>query len=168
MLPTPKASDRYGAGPHGDGGPNLRTVISLLPTPAVNDMGVSHTPATWDVWTRALAARHGNDGHGASLSIEARRGTTKYTPAIARWELLLGRAAPPMTSAGRLNARFVEWMMGLPDGWVVDVPGMAYRAAITALGNGCVPAQAEAAVRHLLSRVRSTHDRQRNPDRDPA
>jgi hypothetical protein len=37
LLPTPRTSDTNGPGLHGDGGPDLRTVISLLPTPTVAD-----------------------------------------------------------------------------------------------------------------------------------
>lgn len=38
LLPTPRTSDKNGAGVHGTGGQDLRTVISLLPTP---DTGLS-------------------------------------------------------------------------------------------------------------------------------
>jgi hypothetical protein len=38
LLPTPTASDRFGAGVHGDGGADLRTTIStMLPTPTARD-----------------------------------------------------------------------------------------------------------------------------------
>lgn len=37
LLPTPRTSDTNGPGLHGDGGPDLRTAISLLPTPTVAD-----------------------------------------------------------------------------------------------------------------------------------
>lgn len=37
LLPTPTASDRFGPGAHGDGGADLRTTISLLPTPQAHD-----------------------------------------------------------------------------------------------------------------------------------
>lgn len=33
LLPTPRTSDTNGAGKHGDGGLDLRTTVSLLPTP---------------------------------------------------------------------------------------------------------------------------------------
>ena len=47
---------------------------SLLPTPAVNDMGGAYTPEQRDEWTDKMRARHGNgNGHGKSLSIEAQR-----------------------------------------------------------------------------------------------
>jgi len=37
MLPTPTSSDTNGAGKHGDGGLDLRTAVSLLPTPKASD-----------------------------------------------------------------------------------------------------------------------------------
>jgi DNA (cytosine-5)-methyltransferase 1 len=78
-----------------------------------------------------------------------------YAPAIERWERVLGRAAPAPTVLGargamRLNPRFVEWMMGLPAGWVTEVPGITRNLMLKMLGNGVVPQQAEAALRHLL------------------
>ena len=75
----------------------------------------------------------------------------KYAPAIHRWEIRLSRLAPPPTVLGdngrpRLNARAVEFMMGLPDGWVCDVPGVSRSAQLKMLGNGVVPAQAALAL----------------------
>ena len=43
--------------------------------------------------------------------------------------------------------------MGLPDGWVTDVPGVGRNDQLEALGNGVVPQQAAAAVRSLLARI---------------
>lgn len=40
--------------------------------------------------------------------------------------------------------------MGLPDGWVTDVPGLSRNAMLKILGNGVVPAQCALAVRTLL------------------
>lgn len=80
----------------------------------------------------------------------------EYEPAIRHWETVLGAAAPPPTEAGtrgqpRLSAAFVEWMMGVPPGWVTAPHlGMPHSAAIRTLGNGVVPQQAASAVRHLL------------------
>ncbi|MFC9085855.1 DNA cytosine methyltransferase [Nocardiopsis dassonvillei] len=85
-----------------------------------------------------------------------------YEPAVQRWEKALGRAAPPPTEPGtrgqpRLSAALVEWMMGLPEGWVTD-PDLALprTAQLQALGNGVVPQQARAAVRHLLAQAALT------------
>jgi len=63
----------------------------------------------------------------------------------------MGRAAPPPLIPGtkQLNARMVEWMMGLPDGWVTDL--IPNRRALKVLGNGVVPQQAALALRALLS-----------------
>jgi DNA (cytosine-5)-methyltransferase 1 len=40
-------------------------------------------------------------------------------------------------------------MMGLPAGWVTDVPGLSRNAQLKALGNGVVPQQALAALQLL-------------------
>ena len=56
---------------------------------------------------------------------------------------------------GRLHPPFVEWMQGLPPGWVTDVPGITRNEALKALGNGVVPQQAAAALRLLLGDVRA-------------
>ncbi|WP_413100858.1 hypothetical protein [Streptomyces sp. Inha503] len=78
----------------------------------------------------------------------------RYAPAIARWAQRIGRAAPLAVDArGRLATVFVEWMMGLRDGWVTAVPGLPRAAQLAALGNGVVPAQATDALRVLLERA---------------
>ena len=52
---------------------------------------------------------------------------------------------------GRLSARFTEWMMGLPDGYVTSPAiGLSHNQQVHAIGNGVVPQQAELALRHLL------------------
>jgi len=80
-----------------------------------------------------------------------------YAPAIRRWEAVLGRSAPPPTEPGRTGQRlspaFVEWLMGLPEGWVTGVPGLSRNAQLKALGNGVVPAQAAMALHLLLART---------------
>ena len=43
--------------------------------------------------------------------------------------------------------------MGLPEGWVTDVPGLSRNAQLKALGNGVVPAQAVLALSLLLERA---------------
>jgi DNA (cytosine-5)-methyltransferase 1 len=47
---------------------------SLLPTPAVNDMGGNKTVEWWDEWTEKTRLKHNNsNGHGPSLTIEMLR-----------------------------------------------------------------------------------------------
>lgn len=66
-----------------------------------------------------------------------------------------GSVRPLLTEARRLNPVFVEWMMGLPQGWVTDVPDLSRNDQLKALGNGVVPQQAEAALRYLWTRLTS-------------
>ena len=43
--------------------------------------------------------------------------------------------------------------MGLPDGWVTDVPGLNRNAQLKAIGDGVMPQQAAMALRMLLERA---------------
>jgi DNA (cytosine-5)-methyltransferase 1 len=79
-----------------------------------------------------------------------------YAEAIAEWEGVTGRRAPIPVVRGSgggtvPSARFIEWLMGLPDGWVTDVQGLTSEQQIEALGNGVVPQQAIAALQWLVS-----------------
>ncbi|MGW3626182.1 DNA cytosine methyltransferase [Streptomyces sp. NPDC000880] len=78
----------------------------------------------------------------------------EYLPAIRRWEHVTQRAAPSPTQPGtrRLSAEFVEWMMGLPEGWVTQVEGLSRAAELRLLGNSVVPQQATQALQALLPR----------------
>ncbi|NJQ04253.1 DNA cytosine methyltransferase [Streptomyces lonarensis] len=81
-----------------------------------------------------------------------------YAPAVHRWERVTGRPAPAPTEPGRtgqprLSPAFVEWLMGLPAGWVTDVPGLSRTQRLHALGNGVVPQQGAAALGLLLDRA---------------
>jgi DNA (cytosine-5)-methyltransferase 1 len=155
LLPTPKASD----GPNG--GPGMRNgrgvadalpgvVTQLLPTPSAADGMGGHLN------------RSGDRKHEKLLPGIARDEITAtdfgpYTAAIRRWEAVLGRPAPSPTEPGtngrpRLSPRFVEFLMGLPDGWVTGT-GIPRNAQLKALGNGVVPAQAALALSLLLPRL---------------
>lgn len=95
----------------------------------------------------------------------------EYTAAIARWTSVLGRPAPHPTEPGRtgrprLAAVFVEWLMGLPPGWVTDVPEISRSAQLRALGNGVIPAQAATAVTLLLGAVLTDHETHSNVNTD--
>jgi DNA (cytosine-5)-methyltransferase 1 len=98
-----------------------------------------------------------------------------YGPAVARWEGVLGRPAPGPVRVGRkggtqLNPAFVEWMQGLPAGWVTavpghpveallpglpadvtDVPGLSRAAMLRLLGNTVVPQWGREALLRCLS-----------------
>lgn len=149
LLPTPRATDGTKGGPNqrGSSGDLMlpSAVMRLLPTPSVADvMG-------------GRKARSGERNDEPLLNGIAHANLWgDYAAAIARWEAILGRPAPEPTQTSakgnpQLSPRFVEWMMGVPDGWITDVPGITRNEALKACGNGVVPQQAEAAIRTALA-----------------
>ena len=82
----------------------------------------------------------------------------RYADAITRWEHITGRPAPAPAllndaDGPRPAPAFVEWLMGLPEGWVTDTEtsDLTANQQITALGNGVLPLQATSALRCLVS-----------------
>ena len=146
LIPTPTASD-HKAGRHQAGtGHSLTQAVQLLPTPKANDgiMGLPRTSGRPSEKSTHLATRLEYTDYG------------DYAPAIARWEKVTGRDAPPPTNPPRreggkpqLSARFVEWLMGLPDGHVTDL-NLSREQQLRMLGNGVVPQQAALAVHTLI------------------
>jgi len=55
----------------------------------------------------------------------------------------------PLDQDGKLNAKFVEYMMGLPEGWVTDA-GLSRTQQLKMLGNGVVPQQALFALSQIM------------------
>lgn len=145
LLPTPRATDATKGGPNqrGSSGDLMlpSAVCQLLPTPTATPYGNNQSQS---------------DGAAVRPSLDSLAGMNRwgaYGPAIARWEQVTGRSAPEPTEPGtkgqpRLAARFVEWMMGLSDGWVTAVLGR--NASLRVLGNGVVPQQASRAYSGLL------------------
>ena len=76
----------------------------------------------------------------------------QYADAVGRWECLTRPVPNPTITRDdgqrRLNPMFVEWMMGLPAGWVTG-NGLRPAQELKMLGNGVVPQQAMLAL-HLL------------------
>jgi DNA (cytosine-5)-methyltransferase 1 len=66
---------------------------------------------------------------------------------ISRREMHL-QTIPPTLVENRLNARFVEYIMGLPGGWVSDLD-LSRSQQLKMLGNGVVPQQAYHALQLL-------------------
>ena len=82
----------------------------------------------------------------------------RYTDAIARWEHITGRPAPAPAllndaDGPRPAPAFVEWLMGLPTGWVTGTDDLTQNQQITALGNGVLPLQACVALSSMLTQV---------------
>ena len=189
-MPTPTASD-HKAGRHQDGtGHSLTQAVQLLPTPVAQPSGNSPSehlhkkPGRERVTDlailvendllptggllptpQAVNASRSSAGYGPNLHEVATGADLShfgpYAPAIARWEQVTGRAAPPPSTPSRraggkpqLSARFVEWMMGLPDGHVTDLD-LPREHQLRLLGNGVVPQQAALAVGTLIRAART-------------
>ena len=73
-----------------------------------------------------------------------------YEPAIRRWETVMSRPAPHPAHKKGVNTVFVEWLMGLPEGYVTDI-GLSRKAQLKILGNGVVPQQAALAIELLTT-----------------
>lgn len=156
LMPTPTASD-HKAGRHQDGtGHSLTQAVQLLPTPKAADgvMGLPRTSGRPPEKSTHLATRLEYTDYG------------DYAPAIARWEQVTGRSAPPPSTPSRraggkpqLSAQFVEWLMGLPDGHVTDL-NLSRERQLRMLGNGVVPQQAALAVRTLIHTAKDVENGQ--------
>lgn len=159
LLKTPTAQlavnggsqhpDKRKAGGHG---PTLADEVEhLLPTPLASEP--------------RGRTREGHEAHASSRSGDLTGVVLyellpppewgPYAAAIQRWEAELGRPAPEPTELGpkggrRLSSLLVEWMMGLPEGWVTG-HGLPRTAELKMLGNGVVPQQAIAALREMVS-----------------
>ena len=130
LLPTPTASDSHG----GQAAHKRRAAGHQL---GLNDVVVTCFPA-------------GSTAPADSWHM--------YRSALRRWEAKIDRVAPQPVERGtrgqpRLSSRFVEWLMGLPVGYVTGL-GLPRTAELRALGNGVVPKQAECALRTLIPTTR--------------
>lgn len=174
-LPTPKASDGDFGTPRTSGRPAEKA--QHLATRAVHDMPgtLLPTPNTMDSldWregeARDRALRRGRADRNPSprtgnLREEVHFNFGEYTPAIRRWESIIGRQAPPAavpskTGRPQLNPRFSEWLMGLPDGWVTDPElGLTRAQQLKAIGNGVCPQQALVALSEMLENIEPITD----------
>ncbi|MFD8772595.1 DNA cytosine methyltransferase [Streptomyces sp. NPDC059916] len=151
LLSTPTVADARGTrnftarrtpGKRFSAGKTLTDIAWLLPTPKASDGprgGPNQRDKAGNYYLPGIAVRLDSDW----VSVDG----IDYGPAIRRWQTIIGRPAPEPTEPGtrgnrRLTSAFVEWMMGLPAGWVTDVPDIPRREQLKILGNGVVPQQA--------------------------
>ena len=188
LIPTPTASD-HKAGRHTEGtGRSLTQAVQLLPTPVAQPSGntpgehLRKKPGRARVTDLAVIVENdllptggllptpqatnataSSPGYGPNLhEVATSSDITHFGPyaaAIARWEQITGRAAPPPSTPSRrpggkpqLSTRFVEWLMGLPDGHVTGEDlALPREHQLRLLGNGVVPQQAALAVGILVN-----------------
>jgi DNA (cytosine-5)-methyltransferase 1 len=163
LMPTPTTADgKGGAGSSGRaGGLNLRTAVTLLPTPAARDFkgkldGKRNGGPNLNNVVALLPTPRATDGTNGGPSQRGRKGDLamgsacqpevwgKFAEAVALWESITGRPAPDPTvpaprGGQRLNPALSEWMMGYPDGYVTGE--LERNAALRAIGNGVVSLQ---------------------------
>lgn len=121
--------------------------LTLLPTP-----------------TKSMTTGAGTSGRDGGMNLQTaavlppeRWG--EYADAIVRWEPIMGRPAPEPTMVSQRTGKpqlapaFVEWMMGVDEGWVTGVPGLTRAQMLSLLGDGVVPQQAAYAFRFMLNHL---------------
>lgn len=98
--------------------------------------------------------------------------TNQLGARVAAWALIYGYPPPPTVEhvtyrepelfghrfpevKHGINPEFVEWIMGLPQGWVTNPEiGLTRNQQLKMLGNGVCPPQAQAALTALTARLR--------------
>lgn len=171
LLPTPSAQDgnRGGSNPQKmrDANHMVKLIDAVLGGDLKPEEELLPTPGAADAKRgSADLARADRPGAGGDDLITATTKTSragqwgKYAPAVARWEALT-RPAPAPTEPNkngnpRLTARFSEWLLGWPEGWVTDPEiGISRSGQLRLIGNGVVPQQAAAALVILLKMLDS-------------
>lgn len=115
----------------------------LLPTPVASDGRGSRG------WTP------GGTLNISNFPFHLLRNWNEYLPAIERWESVTGMNAPApqyLDSSGdrQTSPVFVEWIMGMQQGYVTETDGISELAKTRILGNSVVSSAATEAYDHCL------------------
>jgi len=119
----------------------------LIPSRLVKTV-TTHT----DGHTRSQSRRTSREVRTESIGLRRRahkgqaRGKYRFSREMDK------ETVPSPLDQGRLNVKFVEYMMGLPNGWVTDVD-LPRSQILKILGNGVVPQQAYRALELLLGEL---------------
>jgi DNA (cytosine-5)-methyltransferase 1 len=111
---------------------------------SVNDASIGITTNT-DSNARQESRRADRSIHGASSEIVNGSNRQKRRLGFEIAE----REVPPTLAQNKLNPKFVEYMMGLPEGWVTNLE-LSRSQQLKILGNGVVPQQAYLALELLV------------------
>ena len=141
------------------GAPHHRERLFILAYPdsfGQQEGGLTRRPAPQITWDNDLHSTLAGLNQAADISPDMRLMWGDTAPAILTWAMLTGYAAPPIVGdradyRAETTTEFVEWLMGLPPGWVTQVPGLTRNQQLKALGNGVVPQAAATALNHLLN-----------------
>lgn len=94
-----------------------------------------------------------NDQH-KSHNRQVQKLGRRFTP---RCQMHMQEPPDALDQDGKLNAVFVEYMMGLPVGWVTDT-GLSRAQQLKMLGNGVVPQQAKLALELSTEVIHRVHN----------
>jgi hypothetical protein len=125
LLPTPAARDYKGPGTR-----SMTLPLALLPTPTV------------------IHVRNYDEPIEVFMERQAKSSTGQIGKSVGLALRLQNREIPPTLVENKLNPKFVEYMMGLPEGWVTDLD-ISRSQQLKILGNGVVPQQAYYALQLL-------------------
>lgn len=118
---------------------------------------LTRRPAPQITWDNDLLDTLAGLNSATDIDHEMRLRWGDAAPAILIWAVLTGHNPPPIVGdrqdyRAETTTEFVEWMMGLPPGWVTSPAiGLTRSQQLKALGNGVVPQQAAYALNHLLN-----------------
>lgn len=129
--------------------------------------GLTCRPAEKITWDNDLLDTLAGLSGAADFNHEMKLRWGDTAPAILTWAMVTGHEPPPIVidhpdrllhprfpeSRAATNPEFIEWLMGLPAGWVTGVPGLTRNQQIKALGNGVVPQCAATAIRGVMGVV---------------
>jgi len=116
-----------------------------------------------DITTRIVAHSHSNSCKELRRAYKSIYGTaSQIVNRSDRQERGLGfeiteREIPPTLAENKLNPKFVEYMMGLPEGWVTNLH-ISRSQQLKILGNGVVPQQAYLALQLLCDTPKIERD----------
>lgn len=150
------------------GAPHHRERLFILAYPdsfGQQEGGLTGRPAPQITWDNDLHSTLAGLNQAADISHEMKLCWGDTAPAILTWAMLTNRNPPPIVidhedkalhprfpeTRAATNPEFIEWLMGLPAGWVTEVPGLTRNQQLKALGNGVVPQQSAYALQHLLN-----------------
>lgn len=150
------------------GAPHHRERLFILAYPnreRPQEGGLARRPAPQVTWDNDLLDTLAGLNDAADIGHEMRLRWGDSAAAILTWAMLTGHAPPPIVidhedktlhprfpnARAATNPEFIEWLMGLPPGWVTGVPGLTRNQQIKALGNGVVPQAAATALQDLLA-----------------
>lgn len=130
------------------GAPHQRARLFIIAYPNRLNRGVS--PSTENVANTFDDGCTQRDTSGYEETVTRVKDVGLSTTSKRRFSLEMEKQdVPDVLDQGRLNPKYVEYMMGLPIGWVTDT-GLTNAQQLKMLGNGVVPQQAKLALELLV------------------